>query len=379
MNKRVLKLDEFIAEYPFLGDWEISYTDGTHLRENEYVKLGDITIDASAEITQDNPILPFIFKPVTSEQIKHCFSKLFKEKKQADKGKKGDNSSSSQQEFSEKQINRVTKIIRDELTDSVLRAGLLRPQFCLMEKHIIEMGFLEVMRQLSKPGHLTFVVDTSALRRAIPSFLHKTLWSIPIWTVVPVYVMAEIQQRVYDASKIWRESDGGKLPHLGKCDVLTIRPQVSCISRELSHIREWRPVEILTTVSEHLDQINIDSKNDRLIIESMKNLKRDRGLQQGIYLLTGDKDMASLVALENHASLYIDVPRLPLEMSSLRYDSHNKKYVLTPIHYLLWDLAQVFSTIRFENKQLCRKYELVYYSQARGGFFARDVMEIREE
>ena len=40
MNNRLLTLEEFMAEYQFWGEWEISYTDGTHLPESEYVRLG---------------------------------------------------------------------------------------------------------------------------------------------------------------------------------------------------------------------------------------------------------------------------------------------------------------------------------------------------
>ena len=357
MNKRLLKLDEFIAEYPFWDEWEISYTDGTHLKEKEYVKLGDITIDASEEIAQSYPILPFAFRPVTSQQIECRFRKL----------PQGTN-----------QANEAKKLIRDQLADSMLRTGLLRPQFCLMEDQTIEMGFLEVMKRLSKQGHLTFVVDTGALQRAVSSFLHKTLSNVPIWTVVPVFVMTEIQQQVYNLNEIWKASKSGTNSHPGKVRVLEKRPQVSCISRELSHIRQWRPVEILTIFPEHLSQFNGDSKIDRLIIESMKYLKQTRDLHQGVYLLTGDKDMASLATLENQANLHIGVPSLPSEISSVRYDSHNRRLVLTPIHYLLWDLAQVFSTICLKSKQFSQTYKLVYYSQAGGGFLARDVMEIRE-
>ena len=357
MDKRLLKLDEFIAEYAFWGEWEISYTDGTHLGENEYVKLGDITIDAPEQTTQEYPILPFTFRPVAGKKIECRFSELPQ---------------------GEKEANRAKRIIRNELTDSMLRTGLLRPEFCLMEEQTIEMGFLEVMQRLSKNGHLTFVVDTGALRRAVTSFLHKTLSNVPIWTVVPVFVMTEVQQKVYKLNEIWTASKGGTEPHPGKCDVLEKRPQVSCISRELSHIRQWRPVEILTTLPENLSQSNGNSRIDRLIIESMKSFKQARGLHQAVYLLTGDKDMASLATLENQRCLYIGVPSLPSEVSSVRYDSYNKIWVLTPIHYLLWDLTQVFSTICLKNNQLSRTYKLVYYSQARGGFFARDVLEIQE-
>ena len=357
---RSLKLDEFIAEYRFWDEWEVSYTDGTHLQESEYVKLGDITIDASEEIARAYPILPFTFWPVTDEQIKCRFSEF----------PQGEN-----------QANRAKKVILDQLADSMVRTGLLRPQFCLMEDQTIEMGFREVMAKLSEHGYLILVADTGALRRGAISFLHKTLPDVLIWTVVPVFVMTEVQRQIYELNKRWRKIDEGGQPNPGKCDVLKIRPQVSTISRELNHIRQWRPVEMLTTLDEHLGQLgqsNDPSRIDRLIIESVKNLKRDRGLHQGVYLLTGDKDMASLATLENQGSLHIGVPTLFSEISSVRYDSHNSRLVLTPIHYLLWDLAQVFSTIRLENKKLARTYELLYYSQAREGFFAHDVMEIRE-
>ena len=76
MSCQSLKLDEFIAGYPFWGEWEVSYTDGTHLKENDYVKLGDITIDASEQTAQEHPILPFTFQPVTDKQIECRFSEL---------------------------------------------------------------------------------------------------------------------------------------------------------------------------------------------------------------------------------------------------------------------------------------------------------------
>ena len=361
MGSRSLELNEFIAGYPLWGEWKVSYTDGTHLSEDEYVKLGDITIDTDEEIARRYPILPFVFLPVSDEEIKCRFSELTKDKET-------------------EQADRAQEIIRDQLDGSMVRTGLLRPEFCLMEDQGVEMRFREVMKKLSEHGYLILVADTSALRQAMISFLHKTLSDVLIWTVVPIFVMTEVQLNALELSKIWRDSDGGKNYHPGKCNVLKKRPQVSVISRELNHIRQWRPLEMLTTLPEHLGQSKGNSRRnptiDRLIIESVKNLKRDRGLHQGVYLITGDKDMASLATLENQGSLHIGVPSPHSDLSSVRYDSHNSRLVLTPIHYLLWDLAQVFSTIRLENKE--RKYELAYYSQANRGFFAHDVMEIRE-
>ena len=380
MDSQSCTLDEFIAAYPLWGKWKVSYTDGTHLPENEYIKLGEITIDASKDIAEHYPILPFTFQFATDQDFEECFSglfcrfpELFQTKKQDDKTELEQNGAEDQKA----QVNRAKKFIRNELTDSIVRTGLLRPEFCLMKEQTVEMRFLDVMAQLSKSkdGYLIFVTDTSALRRGSISFLHKTLSKVLIWTVVPVFVMTEIQRQVNELNKIWGQSTK---PHLGKCSVLRQRPQVSCISRELNHIRQWKPLEILTTLPEHLGQSNGKSNIDRLIIESTKNLKRDRGLHQGVYLLTGDKDMASLATLEHQNSLYIGAPSLPPKINSVQYNSHNGRLLLTPIHYLLWDLTQVFSTIYLENEELSCTYKLVYYSQARGGFFANDVMEIQE-
>ena len=88
MTRRSLKLDEFILEYPLCGEWEVSYTDGTHLKKCEYVKLGDFKIDASEEAVQSYPILPFDFRPATNQQIKCRLSELPNGKNQANLGDK---------------------------------------------------------------------------------------------------------------------------------------------------------------------------------------------------------------------------------------------------------------------------------------------------
>ena len=365
MDSRSLSLSEFIAAYSFWGDWEVSYTDGTHLQPTDYVKIGDITIDYSESITLNYPILPFTFWPSTSQQIRSRFAEIHSGQKPESRN-------------AQKLANRAEKIVRDQLADSMIRTGLLRPDFCLMQGSAIEMGFPEVMGQLSECKYLILVVDTSALRRGVASFLHKMLSGAFVWTIIPVFVMTEVQRQAEELKRIWNKIDEGGEPHLGKCDVLEKRPQVSCISRELNWIQRWRPVEILTTLTEHLGQFDGQARVDRLIIESVKNLKRERGVHESVYLLTGDKDMASLAKLENVNSLHIDVPSLPTELSSVRYDSHNGRLLLSPVHYLLWDLAQVFSVIRIHSASLNRRYELTYYSEGRGGFFAYDVMQAQE-
>lgn len=382
MDNHLLRLDEFIASHQFWGEWEISYTDGTHLPRREYVKLGDCTISASKELAQEYPVLPFEFRPVSDDELKSRFAEIIRGhfskmlEKEVTKGNLSqEEKTTAGKSKSNEHINSARKHIREQLAESLVRTGLLRSNYCLIEGQIIETNYHKVMKTLSGHINLLIVTDTGALRRAAVSFLHKTLPEVLIWTVVPVFVMNEVQRQMLDMDRIWRESGRGNQPHPGKSNVLRKRPQVSCISQELDHIRRWRPVEMLTTLHEHLGQSNGQSRIDRLIIESMKNLKRDRGIHKGVYLLTGDKDMASLANLENQGCLLIEVPKLPSTVNSVRYNPYNSKLVLTPIHCLLWDLALVFGNIRVESKELSLGYELDFYARE---FLAHNVVGIKE-
>ena len=149
MKCQSVELDEFIAEYPLWGEWEVSYTDSTHLKESEYVKLGDLTIDASKQTAEEHPILPFTFRPVTDQQIECYFLELLKKIKQANKPKKN-NKQSSKGESPEKQARRAERIIRNELAASMARTGLLRLEFFMMENQTTEMAFQRVIKHLSK-------------------------------------------------------------------------------------------------------------------------------------------------------------------------------------------------------------------------------------
>ena len=61
----------------------------------------------------------------------------------------------------------------------MVRTGLLRPSYSLMEGQIIETRFQKVFEKLSDLRYLVIVADTGALRRAAISFLHKSLSRCP--------------------------------------------------------------------------------------------------------------------------------------------------------------------------------------------------------
>lgn len=367
MKSRFVSLEDFICQYRFWGTWEISYTDDTHLwqERGEYVVLGEFILNYNEEKAQEFPILPFTFRPVTKAHIKDYFTKLPEGGEQA---------------------KRAANLIREQLAEGLTRTGLLRPVLSVLQNSERQNNFLKVLDRMSEFPYLTIVLDTGAVRRGAISFLHQVLRGVAIWTVVPVFVMGEIQNKVETLTKKRRsitENANERKP--ANCTFIGERPQVSCTSRELGLARRWRPVELLTPTVPFTHKF---FNEDRLIIESVKNLQRERGLHKGVYLVTSDKDMASLAALEGVNVLHVGVSTLPNSVSSIRFDPQShfdpqssiRSYIqLVPVHYMLWDMAQVFSRIRIRSQEQKLQYEILYYSGARDGFIAQDAMEIQEE
>ena len=152
--------------------------------------------------------------------------------------------------------------------------------------------------------------------------------------------------------------------------------------RAVKWIREHFPTETLELAPELLrafrgyetkkndpytepDRISI---NDRLILEGIKDLRRQRNLSEGVYLMSGDKSMSRLARLEGIQTIYPEIPAIQGirdGISSIRYSFEYKAHVVCSIHRFLWDLTHVFSKIRVrkcaERTQKSRQLELFYY------------------
>ena len=113
------------------------------------------------------------------------------------------------------------------------------------------------------------------------------------------------------------------------------------------------------------DRISI---NDRLILEGIKDLRRQRNLSEGVYLMSGDKDMSRLARLEGIQTIYPDIPDIQSVSDgiySIRYSLESQAYMSCSIYRFLWDLTHVFSKIRVrkctEDPQKSETLELFYY------------------
>ncbi len=81
--------------------------------------------------------------------------------------------------------------------------------------------------------------------------------------------------------------------------------------------------------------------------------------------------------LEGIDVLCAEIPELPDEISSVRYNSFASEFVLCPFHHFIWDLVHIFSSVRLRSDALGKCYDLVYYSEHRK-VFAHDVVDIQE-
>ena len=165
-------------------------------------------------------------------------------------------------------------------------------------------------------------------------------------------------------------------------NIIRGRPQVTIAPQELKCIRQYFPTETLELAPELLrtfrgyepkntstdKEPERNSINDRLILEGIKDLRRQRNLSEGVYLMSGDKDMSRLARLEGIQTIYPNMPNIQ-EYSkgiySIRYSLESRRYIVCSIHRFLWDLTHVFSKIRVrkctDKSEEFEKLELFYY------------------
>ena len=347
----ILSLDEFksLPDARFSkGTWIVEYHDQTHLCEDTYIRLGKVEIE---ECTPDNNYF-FSFHPRSRKQLETCL----------DNGWRG--------KFKNEQVKgqpeKAAKTILGQLRESIVRLGLLQPRF-----------EIENCKFITNRKFAIVVLDTNALRNGAVHHLQEQFPSTQIWTIIPTVTLMEIGEKVANITSKFRE---GCKPN--NSALIRNRPQVTIAPQEVKWIRDHFPTETLELAPELLrafrgyeankkdpykepDRISI---NDRLILEGIKDLRRQRNLSEGVYLMSGDKDMSRLARLEGIQTIYPEIPDIQGvsdSIYSIRYSLESQTHVICSIHRFLWDLTHVFSKIRMrkctEETQVSTKLELFYY------------------
>jgi hypothetical protein len=326
------------------GTWIVEYHDRTHLREGTYIRLGRIEIE---ECTPNGNCF-FRFHPRCSEQLEKCINDAWN-------GVKGKHDP-----------GKAAETIVDQLGESIVRLGLLQPRFEIEERKFITDRKFAIV-----------ILDTNALRNGAVRHLQEQFPETQIWIIIPTVILMEIGEKVANITS--RDKDGFKTSHSA---LIRSRPQTTIAPQAVKWIRDQFPTETLELAPELLrafrgyetrgndaykepDRVSI---NDRLILEGIKDLRRQRNLSEGVYLMSGDKDMSRLARLEGIQTIYPEMPDIQSVSNgiySIRYSLESKIHVVCSIHRFLWDLTHVFSKIRVKKcakgLQKSEKLELFYY------------------
>ena len=332
----ILSLDKFKSSTSDCfdsGTWIVAYHDRTHLKEEfvesgdqtnlkaDYIELGQVEVE---EHTQQGDAL-FWFRPHSLEELEQDLSKAWK------KGNvKGSGNSKN-----------GAGILLKQLTESMVRLGLAQP-------------FLEVYPPFvaSRP-FATVVLDTNALRNGAIRHLKEQFHRIQLWVIIPTVSLIEIGERAANIKKNANRCDSKNITFI------QTRPQVTVAPEEVKWLKKNLPTETLDLAPELMRAVrgveagdrgaDRTSINDRLILEGIKDLRRQRSLLEGVYLMSSDKDMSWLAQLEGIHTIYPAVPDIQ-EFSdgiySLRYSLESRTYISCSIHRFLWDLTHVFSQIK---------------------------------
>ena len=345
-----LSLDKFKSSQDLQftkGTWIVEYHDKTHLDDGIYVHLGKVEIE---ERTPEGNCL-FRFHPQSSKQLKECFNNAWQ-----CEGKKNTLDRREQ----------TAETILGQLVESMVRLGLLQPCF--------EIKNLEF---LTERKFAIVVLDTNALRNGGIRHLQEQFPTTQLWVIIPTVTLMEIGEK---AANIKSRVNDNRAPK--NSALIRSRPQVTISPQAVEWIKHIFPTEVLELAPELLRtfrgyEVNRDdpykepdriSINDRLILEGIKDLRRQRNLSESVYLMSGDKDMSWLARLEGIQTIYPAMPSIQ-DISdgiySIRYSLESQTYVVCSIHRFLWDLTHVFSKIRVskcaEEPQKGEKLELSYY------------------
>ena len=335
------------------GTWVVEYHDQTHLSDGTYVSLGGLKIE---ECTPDDICL-FRFYPTSSEELEICFNDEWN-------GEAWQCKLNSNQK--EGQPEKAAETVVSQLRESIVRLGLVQPRFEIENrKHLTDREFAIV------------ILDTNALRNGAVRHLQEQLPKTQMWIIIPTVTLMEIGERAATIkSKVIDK------PRPSNSALIRKRPQVTIATQEVEWIKSRFPTETLELAPELLrafrgyetrgndaykepDRISI---NDRLILEGIKDLRRQRNLSEGVYLMSGDKDLSRLARLERIQTIYPEIPEIQEASDgiySIRYSLESKAYVVCSIHRFLWDLTHVFSRIRMrkceEGTESTKHVELYYY------------------
>lgn len=339
--KAKVNLRRFIEEVVLAkGEWELSYHDPTHLKENCNVPFASARFEQpTATLSEDseNMIPPFALTLYEQAAIEESLGKAL----------------ATSDKPEENVLASTSFRIIDQVGESLQRIGML-------PSGIIAKDWAH----LEEATYLVVVLDTSALRRRIASTLLSCLKhrrsQKPIWVLIPLLTTLEIEQHRAEVKKAYdaRPSRWKRAP-----DILRRRASSTVAPLEIQDLRRECPVEYLELYPNlpAFYSSRDQRKNDRLMLEGLKSWMKQRGIQEKVYLITADLGFAQMAYLEGIPSLFSGLARPVGPVRSVRFDFFRGEFVAYSLHELLWDLAHVFACVRARRTDAKHVYALSYY------------------
>jgi hypothetical protein len=343
---KIISLENFIKNYRLAGNWKLSYTDSTHLKNDVFLDLGTLEIQGSDEDAAQYLFLPFTFTPKNKSDLGEQITSLNLTHANA--------------------IDSVTKPIIEALEESICRTGLDRLQINLKLGNSSNKyeTLPSVAAVLNKNPFVVLVTDTGAIKRGIISLFLSLLKKTTLLVVLPMQVIYEIQDKAETLKGVYNKKEF-KTNHI----LVNQRPIETFISREIERTKELCPIEFLHSSNTLWDKAK-NWSGDRVIIETAKSIRQDRNLLKEVFLATGDKTVFSLSHLQGLNSIYVRQFPLRKKYWSAKLNIFEKTtktfWSACSVHNFIWDLVHSFSVINLENDNI--KYQISYYYEDRLGW-----------
>lgn len=367
--QKIISLESFIKDYRLAGDWKLSYTDSTHLKNDVFLDLGTLEIEGSVEDAAQYLFLPFIFTPKNKNDLADQIENLNLLQKPKDDDKKAiaDEAKKAIADQARKAIvDAATKPIIEALEESICRAGLDRLQINLKRANSNDKyeTLRSVAEELNNNPFVVLVTDTGAIKRGIISLFLSILKNTTLLVILPMQVIYEIQNNAEDLKKAYNK----RTFHTNNI-LVNKRPIETFISREIERTKELCPIEFLHSSYALWDKAK-DLSGDRVIVETAKSVRQDRNLLKEVFLATGDKTVFSLSHLQGINSIYVRQFPLRERYWSAKLNIFGKplktSWSVCSVHNFIWDLVHSFSVINLENDSI--KYQISYYYEDRLGW-----------
>jgi hypothetical protein len=323
------------------GDFRISYTDNTHLRDDEWIELLDVHIMANhlGALSGDGEKYYTLKCAIPSNEISDDHR----------------------------------RVLLDALSLSVSRSGLVNPS-------LGKSTYVEI-EELSARDGIILVPDTNALFNGTLHWLLRVFHQTHVWVLPFVVSITQLQQRETRLKSFVNKRNRNNLPQAlrsrnfvnGTLSLLErYRDQYQVLELDPSLLRYMRPAGRGT-----VDPDEGDVLEDRLLIEGIHAVfktTRTRAVQR---VITSDLLLARVLRAEGISTLFIPTPKLGEDyIPCLHYNPIAKGFCGAPLSTLLWDLTHTFSAIRLTQENHTRLQLEAYWADKTAGDWQTEMLAL---